>query len=70
MTKTFYNTGRLKAAHSDFGGKIYPADFGKKITLAEITARIIADQKFDLECGRNRNSENRREDTENGEIKM
>lgn len=57
MTETSYNNyyNYAQTTHFDFGGIVHPSDFGKRATLSEITARILADRKFDLECVRNRN---------------
>lgn len=55
MTEIFY-----RADHSTFGGLICPSDFntdhrGKQTKNGSaIARRIVSDQKFDLQCRKNR----------------
>lgn len=58
MTK-FYGTKRSQADYTRFGGLIYNSDYntdyrGKNNAKGSpIASRIIADEKFDIQCKRN-----------------
>lgn len=59
MTEHLYDTKRGAAAHTTFGGYIYPSDFntdyrGKDNPKGSpIARRILSDQRFDEQCGKN-----------------
>lgn len=65
MTETFYKTGIYRVDHSTFGGVICPSDFntdyrGKDNTNGSpIAHRIANDSKFDQQCRKNRENEER-----------
>lgn len=56
-----HKKGFYRADHSDFGGKVCYSDFNRKITMAEMAERIMADQRFDEQCGKNLAERQRRE---------
>lgn len=66
MTEFFYKQGTYKVDHSTFGGIINESDFytsyrGKdNVHGSSIAGRIVADQKFDEQCRKNRNNTNMR----------
>lgn len=60
MRKQFSNTGIRQADPSTYGGMIYSSDFntnyrGKSNAKSSaIAARILSDQRFDMQCRKNR----------------
>ena len=56
-----HQKGFYRVDHSDFGGKICYSDFNRKITMAEMAERIMADRRFNELCGKNLTERQRRE---------
>lgn len=66
MTETFCKTENYKTNHSTFGGIIYSSDFNTSHNEktnpfgSSIAKRILSDMRFDIQCKRNREFQNRR----------
>lgn len=50
MTQNYYMLGDYKTDYTTFSGVIYDYDFGGKLTMQDISNRIVADMKFDKVC--------------------
>ncbi len=57
MTKEYCQTKHRNTDratdHRIYGGKIYQGDYDEYHSIADMAARILADQRFDLQCMRN-----------------
>lgn len=60
MTEFYYKNRNYRIDHRTFGGLIYPSDYNTEFLHkhnakgSPIASRIMADKKFDRQCGINK----------------